>query len=72
MLSRTEVEKIKKSYTKGVRIELIFMDDKIHPVPAGTLGYVKYVDDAGQIHMNWDNGRTIPIIEGVDRFKKVK
>ena len=29
------------------------------------------MDDAGQIHMAWDNGRTLAVIPGVDTFRKL-
>ena len=30
---------------------------------------VDFVDDAGQIQMIWDNGRTLPLIENEDSFE---
>ena len=63
---------MKTKYPVGTRIELIRMDDPFHPVPSGTRGTVEYVDDAGQIHMKWDNGRGLALIEGVDTFKVIK
>jgi hypothetical protein len=29
------------------------------------------VDDAGNIHLNWQNGRSLAIIEGVDDFEVI-
>ena len=55
---------------KGDRIELIFMDDA-QAVPPGTKGTVTMIDGIGQIHVNWDNGRTLAVVPGVDRFKKI-
>jgi hypothetical protein len=40
-------------------------------VPPGTRGTVEYVDDAGQIQMKWDNGRTLAIVPQVDKFRKL-
>ena len=34
----------------------------------GTEGEVDFVDDAGQLHMKWDNGRSLALIPGEDRF----
>lgn len=69
-LSR-EAESIKKAYPAGTRVLLINMDDPFAPVPSGTRGTVKAVDDIGQIHMHWDNGRTLAIVPGEDSFRKL-
>lgn len=69
--SRKEVEQLRKKYPIGTRLYLIKMDDPYAPVPSGTRGSIVYIDDAGQIHMDWDNGRTLPLIPGVDDFRKL-
>lgn len=66
-----EAPRIKAEYPAGTRILLNFMNDPLAPVPAGTRGTVCYVDDAGQIHMAWDNGRTLALICGEDSFRKL-
>ena len=58
------------SYPPGTRVELIHMEDN-WAVPPGTRGTVEHVDDAGQIHMKWDNGRTLAIVPQVDKFRKL-
>lgn len=62
----------KEMYPKGTRIELIYMDDPFTPVESGTKGTVEFVDDAGQIHMKWDNGRTLALVPEADEFKKIE
>lgn len=69
-LSR-QADEYKKTYPVGTRIVLIHMDDPWAPVPAGTRGTVKFVDDAGQIHMSWDNDRTLALVPGEDLFRKL-
>jgi len=59
---------LRERYPAGTRIRLNHMDDPYAPVPDGTVGEVQYVDDAGNIHMVWKNGRTLSLIEGVDDF----
>lgn len=68
-MSREQVERIKKQYPIGTRIELINMQDPYSPVESGMKGTVKCVDDAGSIHMRWDNGRTLALIPSEDHFK---
>ena len=68
---REMVELIKMQYPAGSRIELHSMDDPLSPVPAGTKGTVLFVDDAGQLHMRWDNGRTLALVPGVERFSRI-
>ncbi|MCI7640538.1 MAG: DUF4314 domain-containing protein [Clostridiales bacterium] len=47
------------------------MNDPYAPVESGTRGTVRYVDDAGQIGVAWDNGRSLSLIPGVDSFRKL-
>ena len=65
------VAHIKKQYPAGTRIKLINMDDPWHPVEPGTEGTVQFVDDIGQIHMKWDNGRTLALVPGQDEFESI-
>lgn len=62
----------KEAYPKGTRIKLVSMDDPFAPVPSGTKGTVEFVDDIGQIHMKWDNGRTLALVPGEDSFRKIE
>ena len=59
------------SYPPGSRILLYQMTDPYAPVPSGTRGTVRYVDDAGQVGVAWDNGRSLSLIPGVDSFRKL-
>jgi len=61
----------KDLYPPGTRIQLISMEDPYDPVPDGTKGTVEFVDDLGQLHMKWDNGRTLAIVPSQDRFRKL-
>ena len=64
------VSTIKKFYKPGYRIELISMEDPAG-LPPGSIGYVDFVDDAGQIHMRWDSGSSLALIQNVDKFKLI-
>lgn len=54
----------------GKRVRLIHMDDP-EPIPVGTLGTIIGVDPVGY-HMKWDNGRTLSLIPGEDRWEEVE
>lgn len=72
MLKDKEVKKIKEMYPKGTRIRLNHMDDPYHPVNDGVLGTVDHVDDAGQIHMKWDNGGGLVLVPEEDDFEIIE
>ena len=67
-MDRKMVNFIKEQYSPGTRIRLNAMDDPYAPILPGTEGEVDYVDDAGQLHMKWDNGRSLALIPGEDSF----
>jgi hypothetical protein len=69
--STAEIASIRTEYPEGTRIRLKHMDESKFPVADGTTGKVTYVDDNGQIHMRWDNGRTLSLVPGVDDFDKI-
>lgn len=71
MLSVEEIEKIKKMYPTGTRIKLNYMND-YYAVPSGTCGTVDLVDEAGHIQMIWDNGSTLALIVGEDKFEVIE
>lgn len=64
-------ERMQNQYPEGTRLLLNSMNDPYAPVPPGTRGTVDFVDDAGQIHMKWDNGRTLAIVPSEDDFRKL-
>lgn len=71
IMSRKEVEDLRRRYPKGTRIKLIRMEDPYRNIPEGTKGTVDAVDDVGTIHVRWDDGSRLGIVPGVDEFRKV-
>ena len=67
-MDRKMAEFIKEQYPPGTRIRLNSMDDPYAPIAPGTEGEVDFVDDIGQLHMKWDNGRTLALVPGEDSF----
>ena len=66
--TREQVEALRQKYPAGTRIVLDEMPTDPHPIPPGTAGEVIGVDDAGQIMVKWQNGRSLSLIPGADRF----
>ena len=71
MLNQNDVDQIRQTYPPGTRIHLDDMVDPFAPVCSGMRGPVVHVDDAGQIHMRWDNGRSLALIPKIDSFRKL-
>lgn len=63
--SRETVERIRKQYPVGSRVELVRMDD-IQAPPMGTKGIVIGVDDTGSIMVRWENGSSLNVVYGED------
>jgi hypothetical protein len=68
--SRETVERVRRQYPSGTRVELVRMDD-IQAPPAGTLGTVLGVDDTGSLLMKWDNGSGLNVVYGEDIVRKI-
>ena len=68
--SREIVERIKKQYPVGCRVELVRMDDVQAP-PIGTKGTVRGVDGIGSVMVAWDNGCGLSVAYGEDACKVV-
>lgn len=65
------IQEIKETYVLGQRIRLLHMEDQYQPIPDGAEGSIEFIDDAGQIHMKWDNGRSLALIPGIDQFELI-
>lgn len=67
-MSEMKIQQLRKNYPPGSRVVIKSMYDPYHAIPSGTAGTVKYVDDIGTIHVNWDNGTTLGICPDEDTF----
>ena len=67
--NKETVERIRREYPAGTRVELVQMDDVQAP-PAGTKGSVLGVDDTGSLLMRWDTGSGLNVVYGEDIVRK--
>ena len=68
--SRETLERLRKEYPTGARVELLKMSD-VQALPTGTRGTVNHIDDAGTIHINWDTGSSLGVVFGEDECRVV-
>lgn len=65
VIERDELKRLREKFIEGIRVALTKMEGET--IPIGTKGTVRYVDDIGTIHVNWDNGSTLGVAYGVDK-----
>jgi hypothetical protein len=53
----------------GDRVELVSTDDPCTSLRPGARGTVTLVDSLGTVHVTWDDGSTLGLVPGRDRFK---
>ena len=68
--NKETVERIRRMYPAGTRVELLAMDDPQAP-SVGTKGTVLGVDDTGSLLMKWDNGSGLNVVWQQDCVRKV-
>ena len=69
--SQAIVAMLRERYPKGARVQLDSMDDPYTKLRPGDKGTVFFVDDAGGIHINWDNGEGLAAVWGQDRIHQI-
>ena len=69
--SREIVERVRREYPVGTRVELVRMDDVQAP-PIGTKETVTGVDDTASVMVTWDNGSRLHVIYGEDEARKIE
>lgn len=68
--SRAIIERLRREFPAGTRVELVRMDDPQAPT-VGTQGTVLGVDDTGSLIMHWDNGSGLNVVYGEDVVRKI-
>lgn len=57
--------------SSGSRIRFISSTDPYTTLSEGDEGTVEFVDSLGTVHVQWDNGSTLGMIPGEDRFARI-
>lgn len=66
------ISAVRDLLVKGTVIQCNHMRDPSHPVPDGTRGVVEKVDDAGLVHVKWENGSGLNLDPLVDDFEVIE
>lgn len=69
--SRETVERLRMTYPKGTRVELISMSDPYAQLKPGDRGTVSFVDDIGTVFVRWDCGSGLGVAYGEDHIRKI-
>lgn len=70
--SKEVVERLRRMYSTGTRIELVSMNDPYTKLVPGDQGTVELVDDIGTIHVRWDCGSGLGVAYGEDVIRKIQ
>ncbi|HEX3017826.1 MAG TPA: DUF4314 domain-containing protein [Caproicibacter sp.] len=69
--SKEIVDRLRREYPSGTRVELVRMDDPNSRLRPGDRGTVELVDDTGTIFCRWDCGSSLGIVYGTDVIQKL-
>lgn len=69
--SKETVERLRREYPQGTRVELVRMNDPYSKLKPGNLGTVDFVDDTGTVFIIWDSGSHLGVVYGEDAVKKL-
>lgn len=69
--SREVVERLRRQYPAGCRVELVSMNDPYARLKPGDRGTVVAVDDIGTVHIDWDNDSGLGAAYGADVIRRI-
>ena len=64
------VTALQAAWPIGTRVRLNALDGVQAPAP-GTCGTITGVDDNGQVHVVWDTGSTLALLDGIDTWERI-
>lgn len=67
--AKETVERLRRQYPKGLRVELVRMNDPYSKLKPGDRGTVDFVDDTGTIFCTWDCGSMLGVVYGEDAVR---
>lgn len=67
--AKETVERLRRQYPHGRRVELVSMNDPYFKLKPGDRGTVDFVDDTGTIFCTWDCGPTLGVVFGEDAVR---
>ena len=70
--SKTTIERLRRQYPSGSRIELVRMTDPYSKLQSGDRGIVEFIDDIGTIFCAWDRGSRLGVVYGEDEVVLIK
>lgn len=62
-----EIDRIRAFFPIGIKVKLFEMSGEPE-MPSGLLGKVRFVDDIGQVHIQWENGSRLALHPYEDVF----
>lgn len=65
-MNRERITALRISNPEGARVKLLRCNDMYSTLQPGTKGTVLMVDDGGTVHVQWDTGEKLGLIEGED------
>ena len=69
--NKETVERLRREYPAGTRVELVSMNDPWSKLKPGDKGTVLGVDDIGSVMVAWDNGCGLNVVLDEDEIEVV-
>ncbi len=52
----------------GTKVRLVMTSDPYTRLKSGTAGVVRFVDDLGTLHVEWEDGSSLGLVHGEDHW----